>query len=97
MINALKRLLNLNIERGGVTDYQLAVLLDRNTRLAELRLKKCFNVTHKTFRQMPKSKVGQRLQTLHFTKSTHEKIGERLLPHLLQCHHPIEQDSIAHP
>ncbi len=76
---ALGRLQSLNLERAGITDYQLAKVLESNPQLTELRLKKCFNLTYKTFKTLSESKIGQQLETLHFTKSNNDKIDERAL------------------
>ncbi|KAK4695194.1 hypothetical protein P7C71_g2516, partial [Lecanoromycetidae sp. Uapishka_2] len=76
---ALGCLQSLNLERAGITDYQLAEVLESNPRLTELRLKKCFNLTYKLFKTLSESKVGQQLETLHFTKSNNDKIDERVL------------------
>lgn len=79
---ALGHLQSLNLERAGITDYQLAKLLESNLRLTELRLKKCFNLTYKTFKTLSESKVGQQLETLHFTKSNNDKIDKRVLEYI---------------
>ena len=77
--NALGRLQSLSLERAGLTDFQLARLIDSNPSLTELRLRKCFNLTDKTFRNLADSKIGQQLEVLHFTKSQSEGIDERIL------------------
>ena len=77
--NALGRLQSLSLERAGLTDFQLARILDTNPLLTELRLRKCFNLTEKTFKTLADSKVGQQLETLHFTKSQSEGIDDRIL------------------
>lgn len=76
---ALGRLQSLNLERAGITDYQLAKVLESNPRLTELRLQKCFNLTYKTFKTLSESKIGPQLETLHFTKSNNDKIDEPIL------------------
>ena len=78
-VNALGRLQSLSLERAGLTDFQLARIIDSNPSLTELRLRKCFNLTEKLFKILADSKVGQQLEVLHFTKSQSEGIDDRIL------------------
>lgn len=77
--SALGRLQSLNLERAGITDYQLAKILESNPKITELSLRKCFTLTNKTFKLLAESTVGQQLESLHFTKSVSDKIDEGLL------------------
>ena len=79
---SLGRLQSLSLERAGITDYQLAKLLKSNPQLTELRLRKCFTLTDKTFKVLAESPVAPHLETLHFTKSDTEEIDERILEHI---------------
>ena len=79
---ALGRLRSLNLERAGITDYQLARLLERNPMLTELRLRKCFTLTDKAFKIIAESRVAQRLETFHFTWACNDEIGERVLGYI---------------
>ena len=76
---ALGRLQTLNLERAGITDYQLRELLKSNPNLKELRLRKCFNLTKETFKFLANSKAGQNLEVFHFTMVDSERIDERVL------------------
>ena len=80
--SALGRLQGLNLERAGITDYQLAIVLERNPLLTELRLFKCLNLTDKTFKILAESKAGQSLELFHFTNSCSKEIDERILEHI---------------
>lgn len=73
------RLQSLTLERAGITDYQLAKVIESNPELTELRFKKCFNLTYKAFKNLSESKIGPQLETLHFTWSDNDKIDERVL------------------
>ena len=79
---ALGRLHSLNLERAGITDYQLAQLLERNPTLTELRLRKCFTLTDKAFKIIAESRVAQRLETFHFTWADSDVIDERVLGYI---------------
>ena len=76
----LSRLRSLSLERAGITDYQLARVLESKPMLAELRLHKCLTLTNKTFKSLAESNVGQHIETLCFTKN--EKIDDRILEHI---------------
>ena len=79
---ALGRLRSLNLERTGITDYQLKEILKTNPNLTELRLRKCFTLTEGAFKFLAGSQVGQRLETFHFTMVDDERIDERVLKHI---------------
>lgn len=79
---ALGRLRSLNLERAGITDYQLAKVLESNPMLTEIRLRKCLNLTDKTFKIVAESKIGRRIKTLCFTKSDSDSIDDRILEHI---------------
>ena len=76
------RLQNLNLERAGITDYQLERILNSNPAIRDLRLQKCLNLTDETFQYLARSSVGSRLKTLYFTKHCGRKIDNRVLEHL---------------
>ncbi len=79
---ALGRLRSLNLERAGITDYQLAKVLESNPMLTELRLRKCLTLTNKTFKILAESNVGRHIETLCFTKSDSDDIDGRLLEYI---------------
>ena len=79
---ALGRLRSLNLERVGVTDYQLRALLKSNPQITELRLRKCFNLTKDTFKYLAGSKVGRQLEIFHFTMVNSGHIGEQVLEYI---------------
>lgn len=76
---ALGSLRSLNLERAGITDYQLARIVESNPKLTELRLSKCFNLTTKTFKFLVESSVGRQLRVLHFTKCASNQIDGSIL------------------
>lgn len=76
------RLESLNLERSGITDYQLRKVLQNNPRLTDLRLQKCLNITEETFEYLGDSDVGERLEVLHVTKTDSGEIDERVLKHV---------------
>lgn len=78
----LGRLQSLNLERAGITDYQLLQILESNPAIAELRLSKCLNITKETFEYLARSHVGKRLETLHFTHNATRNIDDRILEHI---------------
>ncbi len=79
---SLGRLESLNLERSGITDYQLQQILECNPRLTELRLQKCLSLTEETFEYLARREVGKRLEVLHFTQTGSEDIDERVLKHI---------------
>ncbi|KAK3178794.1 hypothetical protein OEA41_000931 [Lepraria neglecta] len=80
--SALGRLQSLNLERAGITDYQLAKILESNPNIRELSLRKCVNLTDKIFKILAEGKVGRKLEVLHFTKCCGVEIDERVLDHI---------------
>ena len=80
--NALGHLQSLHLERAGITDYQLAKILTRNPLLTEVRLRKCFALTDKTFKILAESHLRQQLETLHFTNTSSDQIDGRILQHI---------------
>ena len=80
--NTLGRLQTLTLERSRITDYQLANILDSNTMLTELRLRKCLTLTNKIFKVLAESRIGQQIETLCFTKSDGDGIDNRMLEYI---------------
>ena len=72
----------MNLERAGVTDYQLAKILESNPNIRELILRKCVNLTDKIFKILAEGKVGRKLEVLHFTRCCGVEIDERVLDHI---------------
>ena len=79
---ALGRLRSLNLERAGITDYQLQQILESNPEVTALRLRRCLNITAGFFEYLAQSRVGERLRTLHFTKSKSDGIDDRIMEHI---------------
>ena len=75
----LGRLQSLNLERAGITDYQLHKILEKNQSIKELRLQKCLLLTQETFEYLASSDCGRNLVVLHFTQSTSLEINDRIL------------------
>ena len=80
--STLGRLRSLNLERAGITDYQLAKVLESNPMLTELRLRKCLTLTNKTFKLLAESRIGRHIETLCFTKSDSDGIDGRMLDYI---------------
>ncbi|MCJ1478477.1 hypothetical protein MMC13_007157 [Lambiella insularis] len=78
----LGRLRSLNLERCGITDYQLQRILEDNPNISDLRLRKCLYLTEDFFGYLAGSQVGQRLDVLHFTQNTAACADDRLLRHI---------------
>ena len=76
------RLESLNLERAGITDYQLLRIINENPTIREIKLQKCLTLTDEFFRELPKSHAGQRLQTLHFLQSDALSIDSRILQYI---------------
>jgi hypothetical protein len=79
---ALGRLRSLNLERAGITDYQLQQILESNPGILTLRLQRCLNITKELFEYLAQSRVGGRLRTFHFTKSKNESINDDILKYI---------------
>lgn len=80
--STLGRLQTLTLERAGITDYQLAKILESNPMLRELRLRKCLTLTNKIFKVLAESRVGRQVETLCFTKSDGDGIDNRMLEYI---------------
>ena len=78
----LGRLRSLNLERAGLTDYQLQRVLESNPRIINLRLQKCFNLTQEIFEFLARSSVGKGMQVLCFTKSGRDGIDNQILQYI---------------
>lgn len=80
--SALGRLQSLNLERAGITDYQLQRILENNPRILDLRVRKCLLLGVKTFAYLAQSELGPRLEIFHFTKHGMKKIDDRILEYI---------------
>ena len=78
----LGRLESLNLERVGITDYQLQRILEENPKICELRLRKCLMLTREIFAFLARSESGRRLKVFCFTQSTSTEIDNRVLKHI---------------
>lgn len=78
----LRRLQSLNLERAGITDYQLEQLMNNNLMMRDLRLQKCLNLTSETFQYLARSNKGRSLKTLYFTKYHGKEIDNRILEYI---------------
>ncbi len=78
----LGRLEALNLERAGITDYQLMQIIERNPRLTELRLQKCTSLTGEFFTYLARSPIAKTLKTLHFTRNDTEDVDDTVLDHI---------------
>ena len=76
------RLLSLNLERAGITDYQLLRILESNPRITELTLRKCLTLTDEFFRELSRSRIGKQLRVLQFTQSENSRIDGRILKYI---------------
>lgn len=76
------RLQSLNLERAGITDYQLQRILDENPNIREIKLQKCLTITDEFFRELSKCTVGRRLEILHFVQSDALSIDSRILRYI---------------
>ncbi|MCJ1382782.1 hypothetical protein MMC17_005895 [Xylographa soralifera] len=98
------RLESLNLERGGITDYQLQCILQENPHIIQLRLRKCLGLTEDFLQNLVCSRLGKSLRLLHFTHNTVEWVDERVLKHVkglpsltslsLQGCHNIDSDLV---
>ena len=78
----LGRLESLNLERAGITDYQLQRILEENPKICELRLRKCLMLTREIFAFLARSESGRRLKVFSFTQNSSTEIDNRVLKHL---------------
>ena len=76
------RLRSLNLERAGITDYQLLQILESNPKITELTLRKCLTLTDELFRGLSRSKIGKQLKVLHFTQTENARIDGRILKYI---------------
>ena len=76
------RLESFNLERSGITDYQLQCILEENPHITQLRLRKCFGLTEDFFRNLARSDLGKSLRLLHFTQNTVDWVDERVLKYV---------------
>lgn len=81
-VKALGRLQSLNLERCGITDYQLQRILEDNPNISELRLRKCLCLTEDFFDYLATSQMGKKLRVLHFTHNPTECADDRLLKYI---------------
>lgn len=94
---ALGRLQSLNLERAGITDFQLQSILESNAMIKDLRLRKCLILTKETFEYLARSDIGKRLEILHFTCHGEDAIDDEILdsigelPHLKVCEPNLEE------
>lgn len=80
----------LQMERAGITDYQLQRIVSENPNLKEIRLRKCFTLTDEFFRTLAMSdicspaKVTQKkcLKLLHFEMSSNPLVDSRVLQYI---------------
>ena len=79
-----RRLESLNLERAGITDYQIQRILDDNPNITDLRLQKCLGLTNDFFKYLIRSNVGQGLRIFHFTHNESEWLDERVLQYIGQ-------------
>ena len=88
------RLKSLNLERSGITDYQLLMILHENPAISKLRLQKCLTLTDDFFRQLSRSEATLRLNSLHFENSDNPTINTRLLKYI-ECFGSLRSLSFA--
>lgn len=88
------RLQSLNLERAGITDFQLQQVLKNNPMISDLRLRKCLALTRETFEHLARDEINKRLKTLHFTWHGGDEIDDAILdyieklPNLKVCYEP---------
>ena len=78
------RLESLNLERSGITDYQLEQVIERNPRITELRLQKCLALTPDFFEYLTRSPIASTLKALHVTRNGSMELDDRILPYIAQ-------------
>lgn len=83
----------LHLERAGITDYQIQRIINENTNLTEIRLRKCLTLTDEFFRDLSNSEIcrtasrkkGKKgLKVLHFEMSTNPAIDHGILKYIGQ-------------
>ena len=78
------RLESFNLERSGITDYQLERVIERNPLITELRLQKCLALTPDFFEYLTRSPIASTLKTLHVTRNSSMELDDRILPYIAQ-------------
>ena len=63
------RLQSLKLERAGLTDYQLRLILESNSSIEDLRLQKCLALTESTFGFLAANGVAESFKVFHFTRN----------------------------
>lgn len=81
-MKALGRLQSLNLERAGITDFQLQQILESNPLIKDLRLRKCLVLTRETFEYLARNEIGKRLEILHFTCHGEDAIDDDILDYI---------------
>lgn len=76
------RLQSLNLERAGITDFQLQQVLKNNPMISDLRLRKCLVLTRETFEHLARDEIRKRLETLHFTWHGGDEIDDAILDYI---------------
>lgn len=76
------RLQSLNLERAGITDFQLQQVLKNNPMILDLRLRKCLVLTRETFGYLARDEINKRLETLHFTWHKGDEIDDGILDYI---------------
>lgn len=76
------RLQSLNLERAGITDFQLRQILKNNPMMSDLRLRKCLVLTRETFEHLARDEINERLETLHFTWHGGYEIDDNVLDYI---------------
>ncbi|KAI9779765.1 MAG: hypothetical protein M1816_003434 [Peltula sp. TS41687] len=76
------RLEALNLERSGITDYQLERIIETNPRITELRLQKCLALSEEFFEYLARSPIAKSLKVLHVTKNDSVEMDERILTYI---------------
>lgn len=76
------RLESLNLERSGITDFQLSRIIEQNPRLREIRLQKCLTLTEEFWEYLACSRVATSLERLAFTRSGAPGIDDGVLDYV---------------
>lgn len=78
----LGRLKSLNLERAGITDFQLQQILKNNSVISDLRLRKCLVLTREIFEHLVRDEINKHLETLHFTWHGGDEIDDTVLDYV---------------
>ncbi|KZF24969.1 hypothetical protein L228DRAFT_265464 [Xylona heveae TC161] len=73
---------SLNLERCGITDYQLMRMIEPSRRFRHLQVQKCLGLGEEFFEYLAALEIGKKLETLMFTRSWKEEIDERIYPYI---------------